>query len=135
MLTRAGVAIGNGLCDPAHMMLYGDHLYQLGLIDVNAREHFYQVEHLIRQRISEQDWESAMEDPPPTTLANHKAFLGQLLDTIALDLRHKIAPVAISYWKGLKYDNNQVPYVEKSSAVFMRVMDVELEISCTHLLR
>nr|CAD7447923.1 unnamed protein product [Timema bartmani] len=56
-----GIAIGNGLCDPAHMMLYGDHLYQMGLIDVNAREHFYQVEHLIRQRISEQDWESAME--------------------------------------------------------------------------
>nr|CAD7205615.1 unnamed protein product [Timema douglasi] len=59
--SKLGIAIGNGLCDPAHMMLYGDHLYQLGLIDVNAREHFYQVEHLIRQRISEQDWESAME--------------------------------------------------------------------------
>nr|CAD7568807.1 unnamed protein product [Timema californicum] len=34
-----GLAIGNGLTDPENQMLYGDYFYQLGLIDINAREH------------------------------------------------------------------------------------------------
>lgn len=33
-----GLSIGNGLSDPEHQLKYGDYLYQLGLIDANARK-------------------------------------------------------------------------------------------------
>uniref|UniRef100_A0A1B6DKD2 Carboxypeptidase n=1 Tax=Clastoptera arizonana TaxID=38151 RepID=A0A1B6DKD2_9HEMI len=36
-----GVALGNAYCDPEHMSSgYGDHLYQIGLIDSNALKYF-----------------------------------------------------------------------------------------------
>lgn len=35
-----GVAIGNGLCDPIHQLNYGDLLYEIGLIDSNAKKEF-----------------------------------------------------------------------------------------------
>ncbi|XP_046403576.1 venom serine carboxypeptidase [Ischnura elegans] len=35
-----GLAIGNGLCDPEHMLKYSGYLYQLGLIDAHARDFF-----------------------------------------------------------------------------------------------
>ncbi|KAL4705867.1 hypothetical protein ACJJTC_019302 [Scirpophaga incertulas] len=40
-----GIAISNGLCDPAHQMLYGKYLYQLGLIDWNQASIFEKYEH------------------------------------------------------------------------------------------
>ncbi|XP_030744973.1 venom serine carboxypeptidase-like [Sitophilus oryzae] len=33
-----GLSIGNGLSDPEHQLKYGDYLYQLGLIDANAKK-------------------------------------------------------------------------------------------------
>ncbi|XP_073986335.1 venom serine carboxypeptidase-like [Rhodnius prolixus] len=32
-----GISIGNGLCDPITMMNYGVYLYQIGLLDINAK--------------------------------------------------------------------------------------------------
>lgn len=39
-----GVAIGNGLSDPEHQMVYGKYLYQIGLIDWNQAKVFQQYE-------------------------------------------------------------------------------------------
>nr|XP_022917735.1 venom serine carboxypeptidase [Onthophagus taurus] len=33
-----GLAIGNGLCDPINQLKYSDYLYQIGLIDINAKK-------------------------------------------------------------------------------------------------
>lgn len=38
-----GLAIGNGLTDPIHQLNFGDYLYQLGLIDLNARNLFMET--------------------------------------------------------------------------------------------
>lgn len=35
-----GIAIGNGFCDPIHMLNYGNYLYEIGLIDSNAKKIF-----------------------------------------------------------------------------------------------
>ncbi|PSN49676.1 hypothetical protein C0J52_22833 [Blattella germanica] len=56
-----GMAIGNGLCDPEHMMKYGDYLYQLGLIDANARDMFHKLEDLAVKYTQEQNWGKALE--------------------------------------------------------------------------
>ncbi|CAG9126297.1 unnamed protein product [Plutella xylostella] len=39
-----GVAIGNGLSDPEHQLVYGKYLYQLGLIDWNGAKQFQDYE-------------------------------------------------------------------------------------------
>ncbi|XP_067004606.2 venom serine carboxypeptidase [Anabrus simplex] len=56
-----GMAIGNGLSDPVHMLKYGDYLYQLGLIDSNAREAFHQQEALGVKYIEEKEWDKAFD--------------------------------------------------------------------------
>lgn len=56
-----GMAIGNGLSDPEHMLKYGDYLYQLGLIDSNTRELFHEKENLTRQYIQEKQWGKAFD--------------------------------------------------------------------------
>lgn len=43
-----GVAIGNGLSDPEHQLLYGDRLFELGLIDENTLKIFEQQEKLCK---------------------------------------------------------------------------------------
>ncbi|PSN57995.1 hypothetical protein C0J52_08092 [Blattella germanica] len=58
-----GMAIGNGLCDPEHMMKYGDYLYQLGLIDANDRDMFHKKENLAVKYTQEQNWGKALEVP------------------------------------------------------------------------
>nr|XP_033333510.1 venom serine carboxypeptidase [Megalopta genalis] len=49
-----GLAIGNGLTDPENQLVYGDYLYQLGLIDSNGRDLFHSYEekgrNLIKQK-------------------------------------------------------------------------------------
>ncbi len=35
-----GIAMGNGFCDPVHMLNYGEYLYQIGLIDSDAKDVF-----------------------------------------------------------------------------------------------
>ncbi|CAH1980104.1 unnamed protein product [Acanthoscelides obtectus] len=39
-----GLAIGNGLSDPEHQMVYGEYLYQIGLIDSNTRKVFQDMQ-------------------------------------------------------------------------------------------
>ncbi|CAL7950491.1 unnamed protein product [Xylocopa violacea] len=48
-----GLAIGNGLTDPENQLLYGDYLYQLGLLDANGRELFHKYEEKGRKLIKE----------------------------------------------------------------------------------
>jgi vitellogenic carboxypeptidase-like protein len=55
------MAIGNGLCDPEHMMKYGDYLYQIGLIDVNGRTAFLEMESLAVKYIQEKKWNEAYD--------------------------------------------------------------------------
>lgn len=54
-----GLAIGNGLVDPGNQLHYGDYLYQLGLIDSNARDYFHQQEDTCRKFIENEDWNGA----------------------------------------------------------------------------
>ncbi|KAF4532133.1 hypothetical protein B566_EDAN004139 [Ephemera danica] len=56
-----GMAIGNGLMDPEHMLHYGDYLYQLGIIDSNARDFFHTKEQEGATAIKNGDWEKAFE--------------------------------------------------------------------------
>lgn len=60
-LNMQGIAIGNGLCDPFHQLVYGDYLYQLGLIDGNTRDQFHQYEAKGRDCISKKDFECAFD--------------------------------------------------------------------------
>jgi len=54
-----GFAIGNGLCDPEHMMQYGDYLYQIGLLDSNGRDLFHIKEQDIIRSIQQKKWRDA----------------------------------------------------------------------------
>lgn len=54
-----GLAIGNGLSDPEHQLKYGDYLYQLGIIDSNARDQFHSYEAQGVQYIQQKDWAKA----------------------------------------------------------------------------
>ncbi|XP_058126438.1 venom serine carboxypeptidase [Anopheles ziemanni] len=60
-INMQGIAIGNGLCDPFHQLVYGDYLYQLGLIDSNVRDQFHQYEAKGRDCISKQDFDCAFD--------------------------------------------------------------------------
>lgn len=46
-LNLKGVAIGDGFSDPINMMVYGDYLFQIGLIDEDIRTKFKQAESYI----------------------------------------------------------------------------------------
>ncbi|XP_011630686.1 LOW QUALITY PROTEIN: venom serine carboxypeptidase-like [Pogonomyrmex barbatus] len=56
-----GLAIGNGLCDPENQLLYGDYLYQLGLIDENGKAQFHMYEEKGRNFIKEKKYVEAFE--------------------------------------------------------------------------
>ncbi|XP_043265317.1 venom serine carboxypeptidase [Colletes gigas] len=56
-----GLAIGNGLTDPENQLLYGDYLYQLGLIDINGRDLFHKLEDQGRDLIKQKKYEEAFE--------------------------------------------------------------------------
>lgn len=56
-----GLAIGNGLCDPENQLLYGDYLYQLGLIDRNGRAQFQTYEKKIGDLIKQEKYIEAFE--------------------------------------------------------------------------
>lgn len=54
-----GLAIGNGLCDPVHMLKYSDYLYQLGLIDYKLQDILHKEENLGRMYIQNNEWMKA----------------------------------------------------------------------------
>ncbi|XP_055624010.1 venom serine carboxypeptidase [Toxorhynchites rutilus septentrionalis] len=56
-----GLAIGNGLCDPFHQLVYGDYLYQIGLIDSNALVQFQAYEKKGRDCITKRDFNCAFQ--------------------------------------------------------------------------
>ncbi|XP_076241218.1 venom serine carboxypeptidase [Calliopsis andreniformis] len=56
-----GLAMGNGLTDPENQLLYGDYLYQLGLVDEHGRDLFHKYEEQGRQLIKQQKYEEAFE--------------------------------------------------------------------------
>lgn len=56
-----GLAIGNGLCDPENQLLYGDYLYQLGLIDLNGKNQFHEYEQKLRDLIKQKKYIEAYE--------------------------------------------------------------------------
>lgn len=56
-----GLAIGNGLTDPLNQMLYGDYLYQLGLLDLNGRDQFHALEKQGRDFIIKKRYDLAFE--------------------------------------------------------------------------
>lgn len=56
-----GMAIGNGLSDPEHMLKYGDYLYQLGLIDIHDRDIFHKAEAEGVKYIEEKQWDKAFD--------------------------------------------------------------------------
>ncbi|KAL6429953.1 hypothetical protein ACFW04_007644 [Cataglyphis niger] len=56
-----GLAIGNGLCDPENQLLYGDYLYQIGLIDRNGKAEFQKYEQEAREFIKQKKFVQAFE--------------------------------------------------------------------------
>lgn len=54
-----GLAIGNGLVDPANQLHYSDYLYQLGLIDSNGKNVFSKMENNCRSYIAAAEWRNA----------------------------------------------------------------------------
>lgn len=56
-----GLAIGNGLTDPENQLVYGDYLYQLGLIDSNGRDKFHELEDKGRKLIQAKKFDEAFD--------------------------------------------------------------------------
>ncbi|XP_030040166.2 venom serine carboxypeptidase [Manduca sexta] len=60
-INMKGIAIGNGLSDPEHQLVYGKYLYQLGLIDWNQAKVFQKYENQTIEYIKQQKWEQAFD--------------------------------------------------------------------------
>lgn len=56
-----GLAIGNGLTDPENQLIYGDYLYQLGLIDLNGKNAFNMYEKKARDFIQQKKFVEAAD--------------------------------------------------------------------------
>lgn len=54
-----GLAIGNGFCDPEHMLNYGDYLYKISLLDSRGRDLFKSKQDKITQLIQQKNWKEA----------------------------------------------------------------------------
>lgn len=55
------LAIGNGLSDPEHQLVYSKYLYQIGLIDGNQATEFADAESKAIDLIKHQEWDKAFE--------------------------------------------------------------------------
>lgn len=55
-----GLAIGNGVTDPVHQILFGEYFYQLGFIDSNALAIFNQYQTIALQQIAVGNYTGAM---------------------------------------------------------------------------
>ncbi|KAJ8712659.1 hypothetical protein PYW08_007963 [Mythimna loreyi] len=58
-INMKGIAIGNGLSDPEHQLVYGKYLYQIGLIDSNGAKLFEQYENKTKNFIKQGKWDDA----------------------------------------------------------------------------
>uniref|UniRef100_A0A1B0CQ02 Carboxypeptidase n=1 Tax=Lutzomyia longipalpis TaxID=7200 RepID=A0A1B0CQ02_LUTLO len=59
VINLRGMAIGNGFTDPLHQLNYGDYLYQIGLIDANARDLFGKYQRKAESLIENGDYTAA----------------------------------------------------------------------------
>ncbi|XP_014615114.1 PREDICTED: venom serine carboxypeptidase [Polistes canadensis] len=75
-----GLAIGNGYIDPENQLVYGDYLYQIGLIDLNLKNLFHQYETKARDLIKQKKYVDALESinvlfsGDPSILTNATGF-------------------------------------------------------------
>lgn len=58
-INMKGIAIGNGLSDPEHQLVYGKYLYQIGLIDWNGAQQFELYENKTKNYIKQGKWDEA----------------------------------------------------------------------------
>ncbi|CAH1640918.1 unnamed protein product [Spodoptera littoralis] len=58
-INMKGIAIGNGLSDPEHQLVYGKYLYQIGLIDSNGAKLFEEYENKTKNFIRQGKWDDA----------------------------------------------------------------------------
>lgn len=58
-INMKGIAIGNGLSDPEHQLVYGKYLYQIGLIDSNGAKIFEEYENKTKNFIKNGKWDDA----------------------------------------------------------------------------
>lgn len=58
-INMKGIAIGNGLSDPEHQLLYGKYLYQIGLIDSNQAKVFEKYENKTIDFIKQNKYDDA----------------------------------------------------------------------------
>ncbi|XP_035448410.2 venom serine carboxypeptidase [Spodoptera frugiperda] len=58
-INMKGIAIGNGLSDPEHQLVYGKYLYQIGLIDSNGAKLFEEYENKTKNFIKQGKWDDA----------------------------------------------------------------------------
>lgn len=58
-INMQGIAIGNGLSDPEHQLVYGKYLYQLGLIDWNQAKTFEEYENKTINFIKQKKFDDA----------------------------------------------------------------------------
>nr|XP_018917913.1 PREDICTED: venom serine carboxypeptidase-like isoform X2 [Bemisia tabaci] len=52
----AGIAVGNGFTDPSSMLYYSKYLFQLGLIDINARTTMEKIEEYTKSLIESKQY-------------------------------------------------------------------------------
>lgn len=56
-----GLAIGNGFCDPENQLKWSDYLFQIGLIDANARNQLHTLEENAVNHIRKKEWKQATD--------------------------------------------------------------------------
>ena len=57
----AGLAIGDGLCDPIRQMDYGDFLFQVGFVDEQDRDTMMNMTEKAKRDIQSQNWAQASQ--------------------------------------------------------------------------
>ncbi|KAG8291137.1 hypothetical protein J6590_068000 [Homalodisca vitripennis] len=57
----AGMMIGDGWTDPREQIVYGDYLYQTGLVDYNELQDFYYYQEQFVQQVDHEDWSGAFD--------------------------------------------------------------------------
>lgn len=61
MFVFVGLAVGNGMSDPATIFNFGEYLYQIGLVDGNTRDVIQTYEQAARNAIAKEQWIDALE--------------------------------------------------------------------------
>ncbi len=65
-----GLAIGNGAIDPVNSYIYGDYMYQVGLVDEQDREIMLEMEADFKEAVEDGDYLLAREVSVQKSLSN-----------------------------------------------------------------